>query len=109
MKGAVFITLLILSFHCEAQNYFNKRYDYNGSWVEAGTSIYEDSGRIFVAMQTLYNDGIGDLRSAGVMELDSNGNFININLFPGPLSYTYAGGGGSLNRVADGFILGGSI
>jgi hypothetical protein len=108
LSRALIFFLLILSFKIEAQNYFNKRFDYNNSATENGFSLYADSIFYYVIIESLYNDGFGNLLTTAMLKMDLYGNVIDTDFYYMPLAFTYAGGSQSLNKISDGFILGGS-
>ncbi len=109
MKNLILIINLLLFFRSEAQqNYFNNRFDYNSSWHESAWSIYSDTGKIFITVETIWNDGIGDLIGAALLQIDQSGNILDTNFYTFPMNYTFPGGSGSLNKINGGFILGGS-
>lgn len=104
----IVIIFLILGFNCEAQNYFNRRYDFFQSWADNAFSLVADSNYIWVITGMFPNGALHPPLSSVLLKLDYNGNVVDTDYYFLPKVNVYPGGPSSLNRVGNGFILGGS-
>jgi hypothetical protein len=108
MKYIVLFFLLLSSSKMMSQEYFNKRFDPFNSICDYSWNIYSDSVRTIVTYATCTGAGISGYSAASIMELDSSGNILEINNYLDSVNAWYFGGGGSLTKVNNGFILGGT-
>ncbi len=107
MKFFLIIEMIILGFQSEAQNYFNKRFN-DGSAGENGLSLQVMNDTISIAFTSFYFDGVDNLVSAGLLQLDYSGNLIDTDFYSFTKVWTYSGGPQSINKTNSTFIIGGS-